>query len=169
MRQFLFTVALLAAACSSSSSSGNGSNITAARVAASQEATVNAGAIENGAAKQFQLLTDSSGTGAGPFVHAFCESSLSPVPPVTPSGKPYNATSSDWTAKTWSCLGFAPTGDLYCQYAFTSGGSGPDAQYTATVTCDPDGDGRLLRATLVGAGDATGNAHRVSFTITGDT
>jgi hypothetical protein len=61
------------------------------------------------------------------------------------------------------------TDPVLCRYAYESNGkTGADAQYTATVTCDPDGDGKYVQAVLKGAGDPSGEAKRVSLVVTGD-
>lgn len=125
------------------------------------------GSIETGLKNAYQQEFDTSGTGVGPFVHTFCPTSASPVPAAIPQG-PVAVPSSDWNTETWRCLKFSFSEPVRCQYSFESNGLiGDKARGTATVRCDPDGDGVLVVARLAVAGDASGDSRRLAMTLTG--
>lgn len=121
---------------------------SAARIRALAEARENVKAIESAATRAFQSEWDSSGVGTGPFRHRFCPSLGSRIPTTIPKG-PVAVEQAAWSAEPWSCLRFAVSGPLQCQYAYAANDEvGRRASLTATATCDPDGDGRLLTVTL---------------------
>lgn len=156
-----------APAPASSSSERPPASESAAREAAAREALRSLGAIEIGLRYAFQEETDSSGAGVGPFVHTFCPSAVEPVPTTVPKSATALGASA-WSASAWTCLKFAITEPVRCQYAFHSNGEiGVQARATATVRCDPDGDGALVVATLVVAGDRSGEPRRVALTLVG--
>jgi hypothetical protein len=128
------------------------------------EATRNLGSIEVGCKASFQMETDSSGVGTGPFVHAFCPSAKSPVPATVPRGVRVLVDPKEWEPEAWKCLKYSVNKEMLCQYAFESSGTGMSARYKATAVCDPDGTGEKATFVLEGAASATGEAVRLSFT-----
>jgi hypothetical protein len=117
----------------------------------------------------FSQESDTSGQGVGPFVHTFCPSAASPVPGEVPRA-PITIAARTWDAPAWQCLRFRPTGPLRCQYEYSSNGAtGMSARAAVTVRCDPDGDGKLIVATLVVRGDGSGGLVRESKEFEGGT
>jgi len=134
------------------------------------EATRNLGSIETGEKNKFQQETDSSPKedGTGPFVHTFCPSSKA-VPAGVPKGVKVKVDSKEWDEASWKCLKFSINEAQFYQYkAVANGASGTAAMYTARVNGDLDGDGVLSTFQLVGQGTTTGDASRVSLTITNE-
>lgn len=135
------------------------------------EATRSLGTMEQGSKAKFQLDTDTSGTGIGPFVHMFCDKAGTPVPAAgVPKGAKQSVVSgagTEYNQPTFTCLKFVMTDPQFYQYNYNSNAptAGPAALYTATAQGDLDGNGVNSTFTLNGAGDATGEAKRVSLVI----
>ena len=138
------------------------------------EANRSLGTMENGSKAKFQLDTDQSGSGVGPFVHVFCDTA--PMTPATvPAGAKVAVTSgagTGYNAGGWPCLKFIMTDPQFYAYTYTStgtsGASGTGANYTAMANGDLDGNGVLSTFQLMGAGDSTGEAKRTSLITTNE-
>jgi hypothetical protein len=129
------------------------------------EATRNLGAIETGEKMAYQMETDQSGSGIGPYVHKFCENA-GPTPKIIPAGTQVAVKSTDWSAPGWFCLRFSINVPFRYQYATVENGKiGADATYTATARGDLDGDGTTSTFELTGRGTTTGDAERVTFRV----
>ena len=140
------------------------------------EATRSLGTIENGSKAQFQLDTDTSGTGVGPFVHTFCPKTTAPTPATVPAGAKVvvvtaAGSGADYDQAAWKCLKFVMTDPQFYSYAYNSDaptGVGVNAHYTATANGDLDGNGTQSTFQLNGIGDATGEAKKVSLIVTNE-
>jgi hypothetical protein len=136
-----------------------------ARTVAEAEALRNLGALEAAAKNSFQWETDLSEVGVGPFAHVFCGGTAT-TPAAIPSGGTAQTTPADWDRPPWMCLKFSLTDPQWCQYEWESNGKQQeDAEATITAQCDPNADGKILKATLKMAGSTTGDAVRVSLKI----
>jgi len=135
------------------------------------EATRSIGTMEVGSKAKFQLDTDKSGTGIGPFVHVFCPSAGAPVPAAgIPKGQKLAVVSgagTEYNQATFTCLKFIMTDPQFYQYNYTSNNptDGPAALYTATAMGDLDGNGINSTFQLKGGGSSTGEAARISMTV----
>ncbi len=131
------------------------------------EASRSLGAMETGSKAYYQLDTDSSGSGTGPFYHQFPGAGLSAV--KNPASIPVASkvqTAGTWTATTWTQLKFVMTDPQFYQYTYTGGGgTGTSASYTALAQGDLDGNTTNSSFTLIGTGTATGDARRVSLSV----
>lgn len=137
----------------------------AARKDAQTEAYRALGSIETGSKMAFQIDTDSSGEGIGPFVHTFCPNGAIAVPPTPPTA-PYPSKPEDWEVDPWKCLKFSMGKPQLCSYQYRSNGkSGVASAYSAIATCDPGGDGQLMRITLKGKGSDSGEAIRDALIV----
>ena len=133
------------------------------------EATRNLGSIETGSKNQFQQETDTSGTGAGPFVHQFCTPATAKVPSTgVPAAKKEKVVATEWDASTWQCLKFSINEPQFYAYNYNSAGTGTAATYTATAEGDLDGNTTTSLFELKGAGSTTGDAQRLSLKITNE-
>jgi hypothetical protein len=93
-------------------------------------------------------------------VHTFCPSAVKPVPFQVPKDK-YLSKPEDWAEDAWKCLKFSLQDSQLCQYSYESNGEsefGAAATATATATCDPAGDGKLLKVVLRCRGADNGEA-----------
>ena len=133
------------------------------------EATRSLGSMEQGSKAQFQLDTDLSGSGTGPFVHTFCQTAA----PTPAAGVPRGAkiavisgAGTEYNQPGWQCLKFVMTDPQFYQYSYLNGGgTGPGAAYVAQAQGDLDGNGNNSSFTLTGVGDPTGEARRQSLII----
>jgi type IV pilus assembly protein PilA len=134
------------------------------------EATRNLGAMETGSKNAFQQETDTSGSGTGPFVHKFCNSStISPPSTGLPAAAKIKAPSTDWNDAAWTCLKFSINEPQFYQYTYTTNSStGTAATYAATANGDLDGNGTKSTFQLNGQGSSTGDATRLSMVITNE-
>lgn len=104
------------------------------------EATRNLGSIETGAKNQFQLDTDTSGAGTGPFVHRYCaDASINPA--TVPVASKVRVT--NWSAAGWTCLKFSINEPQFYSYTYTGtpANTGTAAVFTAVANGDLDGNG----------------------------
>jgi len=139
------------------------------------EATRSLGNMEQGAKASFQNDTDTSGSGKGPFVHTFCQSATA-TPATIPSGSKVSVVSTpgsgtNYDQPGWKCLRFLMTDPQFYSYTYTSNGpssSGTAATYTATANGDLDGNGTASTFQLKGVGSSTGEASRVSLSVTNE-
>ncbi|MFI5300633.1 MAG: type IV pilin protein [Polyangiales bacterium] len=131
------------------------------------EATRNLGALETGSKSFYQLDTDTSGTGVGPFYHQFPGGAAVTNPASVPVASK-TATAGTWTAPTWTGLKFVITEPCFYSYLYASTGTGTAAAYTAAAYGDLDGNSVQSSFVLLGTGSATGDAQRVSLTITNE-
>ncbi len=117
------------------------------------------GDLVKGSKNNFQMETDTSGKGEGPYVHTFCPSSKTPVPDTLPAaGASVTVPGTAWDQPTWQCLKFAIHGAQRFQYAYeTNGKNGVDSAFTAIARRRlTNGKIRVLR--LRGKGSLTGDA-----------
>jgi type IV pilus assembly protein PilA len=136
------------------------------------EATRSLGIIEQGSKVKFQIDTDSSGTGKGPYVHTFCGSATI-TPASVPVGTKVTAPSvagsgTNYDQAGWKCLRFVMVDPQYYAYTYTSNApttTGASAAYTAIANGDLDGNGTQSTFQLKGTGTSTGEASRVSMTV----
>jgi type IV pilus assembly protein PilA len=137
------------------------------------EANRSLGTIENGSKAQYQLDTDQSGTGVGPFVHTFCPSATI-TPAAVPAGQKVVVTTTagsgtNYDQLGWKCLKFVMTDPQFYAYTYTSNApatAGTAALYTADANGDLDGNGTQSTFELKGQGDATGEAKKLSLVVT---
>ena len=102
-------------------------------------------------------------------MHRFCPPAKLAVPRSVPKREKLKADAADWKDPTWVCLKFIVDDAQRCQYTYESNGkTGEAATYTATATCDPDGNGKMVKVVLKGKGGAAGDAERVSLTVDGE-
>jgi type IV pilus assembly protein PilA len=130
------------------------------------EATRTLASLETGSKAWYQLDTDQSGAGTGPFVHQFPGAGLTATNPAAIPVASKVTTAGTWTATTWLQLKFVMTDPQFYQYTYTgTSGTGTNAGYTAVAQGDLDGNTTNSSFTLVGTGTTTGDAQRVSLKI----
>jgi len=130
------------------------------------EATRNLGSLETGSKNAYQIDTDQGGAGTGPFAHQF---------PMTGSQNPTSipaASKSDtkgtWGGQPWGTLKFIITEPCFYAYSYGASLTGTAALYTANAYGDLDGNGTTSTFALKGGGSVSGDAQRISLTITNE-
>ena len=136
------------------------------------EATRSLGSMEVGSKAKFQLDTDTSGAGTGPFVHTYCASTTITPAAGIPSGRKVSVvtpagTNVEYNQPGWQCLKFVMTDPQFYAYTYTSNApaAGTLATYSALAAGDLDGNGRSSAFLLKGQGSSVGESTRVSLTI----
>lgn len=110
-------------------------------------------AIERGARNAFEKETALGA--AGPYVHRFCPSTVTPHAPGAP-----------WDDPAWLCLRVSSNEAHKFTYEYRSNGKdGADAEFTAVASRKLE-SGRFQSITLVVRGKATGDVERMSLTTT---
>jgi len=130
------------------------------------EATRNLGSIETGSKNSYQQETDSGGSGTGPYVHQFCDSTGGGKNPATVPQAAKSSTT--WNTSTWTCLKFSINEPAFYSYQYASSGIGTAALYTSDAFGDLDGNSTQSTFQMVGKGGSSGDAQRVSFQITNE-
>ncbi|MFI5301963.1 MAG: type IV pilin protein [Polyangiales bacterium] len=128
------------------------------------EALRSLGTLETAERAQYQLDTDSTGSGTGPYVHVFCPSIGAYVPAAPPAASKYMSTSADWSAPTWRCLRFSMHEPQYYAYKATDWGTTPD-QFTLQAVGDLNGNGVQSSYRIDGIGSASGDAQRLFLLV----
>lgn len=130
------------------------------------EATRTLAALETGSKAFYQLDSDTSGSGTGPFVHEFPGSGGTTTNPTNIPLASKVSTAGTWTALTWIQLKFVMTDPQYYRYTYTGlPQAGVNAGYYALAEGDLDGNGVNSSFKLAGIGSPTGDAQRLSLAI----